>query len=438
MGTDTIYDFEDNVDSLQLDGGISFGQLEIIQTGSSTEINLLDTGETLAILNGTDATLITEADFSFSSDDSLDGGDGDNTPDSGDGDNTPDSGDGDNTPDSGDGDNTPDGGDGNNTPDSGDGDNTPDGGDGDNTPDGGDGDNILDGGDGDNTPDGGDGNNILDGGDGDDTLDGGDGDDTLDGGLGNDVINGGLGNDLLIGGSATSQTRFSKLTLDDSNPTNDDFKGDLTNLIVGDFNGDGKDDFIRQEKGEWDDDDNNTANLFTSNDDGTFTKQQVIEDSKLDSDDFKGDLTNLIVGDFNGDGKDDFIRQEKGEWDDDDDNTANLFTSNGDGTFTKQQVIEDSKLDSDDFKGDLTNLIVGDFNGDGKDDFIRQEKGEWDDDDDNTANLFTSNGDGTFTKQQVIEDSKLDSDDFKGDLTNLIVGDFNGDGKDDFYPSGKR
>ncbi|NER23393.1 MAG: DUF4347 domain-containing protein [Symploca sp. SIO1C2] len=64
MGTDTIYDFEDGVDSLQFNGGISFGQLEIVQSGSSTRINLNDTGETLAILTETDAGLITEADFS--------------------------------------------------------------------------------------------------------------------------------------------------------------------------------------------------------------------------------------------------------------------------------------------------------------------------------------------------------------------------------------
>ncbi|NEQ69383.1 MAG: calcium-binding protein, partial [Symploca sp. SIO2D2] len=64
MGTDTIYNFEDGVDSLQLEGSISFGQLEIVQSGNSTRINLLDTGETLAILTETDAGLITEADFS--------------------------------------------------------------------------------------------------------------------------------------------------------------------------------------------------------------------------------------------------------------------------------------------------------------------------------------------------------------------------------------
>ena len=41
-------------------------------------------------------------------------------------------------------------------------------------------------------------------------------------------------------------------------------------------------------------------------------------------------------------------------------------------------------------KGDLTTLIPGDYNGDGKTDFIRQEKGVWDDDDVRTAEVFLS------------------------------------------------
>ncbi|WP_395815660.1 hypothetical protein [Archangium minus] len=39
-------------------------------------------------------------------------------------------------------------------------------------------------------------------------------------------------------------------------------KGDYTNIIPGDFNGDGRTDFIRQEKDYWDDDDNGTAEVF--------------------------------------------------------------------------------------------------------------------------------------------------------------------------------
>ncbi len=100
----------------------------------------------------------------------------------------------------------------------------------------------------------------------------------------------------------------------------------------------------------------------------------------------KGDLTNLIPGDFNGDGRMDFIRQEKGGWDDDDIGTAQVFLSNGNGTFTIVNPNEAWSL-----KGDLTNLIPGDFNGDGRTDFIRQEKGGWDDDDIGTAQVFLSN-----------------------------------------------
>jgi hypothetical protein len=99
----------------------------------------------------------------------------------------------------------------------------------------------------------------------------------------------------------------------------------------------------------------------------------------------KGDLTNLITGDFNGDRKTDFIRQEKEAWDDDQLRTAQLFLSRGDGTFT---LITPNEAWS--MKGDQTHLIPGDFNGDGKTDFIRQEKGSWDDDDLRTSQVFLS------------------------------------------------
>ena len=56
------------------------------------------------------------------------------------------------------------------------------------------------------------------------------------------------------------------------------------------------------------------------------------------------------------------------------------------------------------------NLYIGDFNGDGKDDFLRQEKGSWDDDNANTANVFLSNGNGTFTKYNLPETFDLKSD----------------------------
>jgi surface antigen len=66
-------------------------------------------------------------------------------------------------------------------------------------------------------------------------------------------------------------------------------------------------------------------------------------------------------------------------------------------------------------KGDLVNIIPGDFNGDGKTDFIRQEKGTMDDDDIRTADLYLSNGNGTFT-QQPLTDWQI----MKGDFVNIV------------------
>ncbi|MGK7939232.1 MAG: S8 family serine peptidase [Crocosphaera sp.] len=113
----------------------------------------------------------------------------------------------------------------------------------------------------------------------------------------------------------------------------------------------------------------------------TFERKALTDYKSL-----KGDLTNLIVGDYNGDGKDDFIRQEKGGWDNDHIRTADIYLSSGDGTFTRQALTDYKSL-----KGDLTNLIVGDYNGDGNDDFIRQEKGGWDNDNIRTADIYLAN-----------------------------------------------
>ncbi|NEQ98786.1 MAG: hypothetical protein F6K30_19040 [Cyanothece sp. SIO2G6] len=191
-------------------------------------------------------------------------------------------------------------------------------------------------------------------------------------------------------------------------------RSDFTNLHIGDFNGDGVDDFIGQSFGGEADD----AKVYLGRGDGSF--EQIARDPNWWVMD--GDLTNLMVGDFNGDGWDDFIRQEKGYWDTDEINRANVYLSQGDGTFRWQYLT-----DMLDMKGDLTTLIVGDYNGDGADDFIRQEKGVWDDDRFRTAEIYLSNRNGTFTREDIPRSFAM-----KGDLTNLIVGDYDGDGRTDF------
>ncbi len=62
-GTDTISDFEDGVDYLGLEGGLTFGQLSIETVDHNTQISITDSGEILAELTGIGADNITEADF---------------------------------------------------------------------------------------------------------------------------------------------------------------------------------------------------------------------------------------------------------------------------------------------------------------------------------------------------------------------------------------
>jgi hypothetical protein len=148
-----------------------------------------------------------------------------------------------------------------------------------------------------------------------DTINGGSGNDTLNGGAGNDILNG-AGNDILNGDKLI--TTFTQQA-DLSNPGI--FNGNKTNLMVGDFNGDGKDDFLRQEKGDWANDNSLMAQVFLSNGNGTFSQQADLSNPGI----FNGNKTNLMVGDFNGDGKDDFLRQEKGDWANDNSLMAQVF-----------------------------------------------------------------------------------------------------------------
>ncbi|MCJ8278822.1 MAG: RTX toxin, partial [Rivularia sp. ALOHA_DT_140] len=60
-GKDTIYDFENGVDSLGLSDGLTFGDLNIQANGSST--NILFGNQVLATLNRIDSSLIEQSDF---------------------------------------------------------------------------------------------------------------------------------------------------------------------------------------------------------------------------------------------------------------------------------------------------------------------------------------------------------------------------------------
>jgi hypothetical protein len=191
--------------------------------------------------------------------------------------------------------------------------------------------------------------------------------------------------------------------------------GDLVNFIYGDFNGDAKTDFIRQEKGKWVDG-GNDVNIFISKGDGTF--QNPVNMNEMTSMD--GNNVNLIVGDFNGNGTDDIIRQEKGNWVNGVNDTQFYTYSNG--NFVKVRDVPDMAA----MNGNYTNLIAGDFDGNGITDLIRQEKGSWIN---NTrdAEVYLSDGSWGFKTQSVLPDGSW----MNGDFVNFIPGYFNADNKTD-------
>ncbi len=212
-------------------------------------------------------------------------------------------------------------------------------------------------------------------------------------------------------------------------PVGSEYQDDLrfdpgASIIPGDYNGDGRTDFIRQEHGGWDDDTQGSFAVYLSRGDGYFTIVRPAGSEYQDELRYDPGVY-IIPGDYNGDGKTDFIRQEHSSWDDDNINTFSVYLSDGTGYFTI--VRPGGHWFQDVLPGTFTNIIPGDYNGDGKTDFLRQEKGSWGNDTLGMVDVYLSKGDGSF---DVVETTGQEMS--SGDSTNFITGDYNGDGKTDF------
>ena len=141
---------------------------------------------------------------------------------------------------------------------------------------------------------------------------------------------------------------------------------DTLKFFTGDFNGDSYLDAIRQEQGNLVNGIRDTQ-FFLGRSDGSYATG--IDFTNMNT--VAGTVANLIVGDFNGDGRDDLIRQEFG-------NNVNGIADTQILTFQNNnfQVVGDIQ-EMAAFNGNQTNIIAGDFNQDGRTDLIRQEKGTW-------------------------------------------------------------
>jgi RHS repeat-associated protein len=205
----------------------------------------------------------------------------------------------------------------------------------------------------------------------------------------------------------------------------------VVDAILGDFNGDGKTDFLLRETrfpvpmlGDfithrwvsvpetpvW-----TSIPVFLSNGDGTFTVTIAPLPSSATKF-FHGEDFEVTTGDFDGDGKTDLLVRDL--------KTLQLrmpiLFSNGDGTFRCPVAI----LPESHFNAmPQLSIIAADFDGDGKTDVAAVWNGPvpW-----NYFPVYFSNGDGSFRLTKIPLEHDYTPDHI------AMVGDFDGDGKSDF------
>jgi len=180
---------------------------------------------------------------------------------------------------------------------------------------------------------------------------------------------------------------FAAPTITSVSPSN----GDLSQMLVGDFNGDGIPDLAVIDRN------NSTVDILLGNGDGTFTAEA--------NPPISGIPETFAAGDFNGDGKTDLAVQESA-------GTIAILLGNGDGTFAASESVNSGSTDSP--------IVVADFNGDGKLD-IAVAAGTGGND---SMTVLTGNGDGTFN-------SPFSGSPTSTSVTWSQVADFNQDGAPD-------
>ena len=191
---------------------------------------------------------------------------------------------------------------------------------------------------------------------------------------------------LIGNGDGTFQNKISQI-----------LPGILDSLAVGDFNGDGKLDVAAVMQGT------SAVSIFLGLGDGTFAAPVQYPTGPMVA---SPPYHNVLVGDFNGDGKLDLAVAT--------DNGIVVLLGNGNGTFQSFSLVP--SLVSFDPGDNL--LALADFNSDGKLDIIKSTQT-------GIINVALGNGDGTFQQALAFQiPSILNTE-------SAVVGDFNGDGKPD-------
>ncbi len=168
--------------------------------------------------------------------------------------------------------------------------------------------------------------------------------------------------------------------------------------LVGDFNGDGKDDIVTFTRG-------NTGDVFVALSDGTKFNGTGVKWHDW----FSINDEIPLVGDFNGDGKDDLATFTRG-------NTGDVYVA----LSTGSSFVGTAVKWHDWFSINSEIPLVGDFNGDGRDDIATFTRS-------NTGDVYVA----TSTGFSFVGTAQKWHDWFSINDEVPTIGDFNGDGRDD-------
>ena len=192
-----------------------------------------------------------------------------------------------------------------------------------------------------------------------------------------------------------------------------------SNIVSGDFNGDGLTDFLNAQPNK----DERYPWMALSNGDGTFryiNDRSILPASGANSA-YRSTSSQIFTGDFNGDGLTDLVNvqphnESKYSW---------IALSKGNGRFVFRNgtdFIPEGSVGNV-FRGSSQQIMVADFNGDGRSDFANFHKStdiagySW---------FAMSRGNGTF--RYASADVVFPGDRYQGSGQNLVGGDFNGNG----------
>ena len=208
---------------------------------------------------------------------------------------------------------------------------------------------------------------------------------------------------------------------------------DLARIRIGDFNGDGNADIYRIEGGG----DRRVDKVFLSSGDGTFDTRDGLNSYILwgnNGDAIIANMSRFLFADFNGDGRTDLYEIQ-------DTSTRDVVHyANDDGTFSPGPGGEFGIK----HQGEYLKVRVGDFNGDGMADVfkLRLSYSIYYSEPSAGGEMFLSQGQGkefqtiNVTMEGIKSWRSIFSGSTVNDYSRIKTGDFNGDGKTDFYRVG--